>query len=207
MTQASETKRRYHSPLRQQQADATRRRIAKSAMELFAKQGFGSTSVSDIARAAGVSAETIYGTFGTKQGLLSEIAALVSTERFPLERWARAQRESSGDARGQLRELVEIMGDFYASNPDVVALFGRGSGDVRIAFDTWRDENMGDATARFSSVPANSLRQGLDLPAAALILDVLLAPELYARFVEDAGWTLDVYKERIYSMLEHALFA
>src|SRR3954471_22225827 len=63
-------KRRYHSPLRQEQALATRTRILDAALTLFGSQGYGATSISAIAREAGVVAETIYATFGSKRGII-----------------------------------------------------------------------------------------------------------------------------------------
>lgn len=51
--------RKYHSELRANQAAETRRRILDAAAELFATTGFSGTSLADIARAAGVSVETV----------------------------------------------------------------------------------------------------------------------------------------------------
>jgi AcrR family transcriptional regulator len=44
--------------------------IIRSARDLFVGQGYGRTTVADIARAAGVSVETIYASFGNKATLL-----------------------------------------------------------------------------------------------------------------------------------------
>ncbi|MEI2775047.1 MAG: TetR family transcriptional regulator [Tetrasphaera sp.] len=58
------------SPLRDEQAAATRRRILASAAELFTREGYAATSVAAVARAAGVSAQTICNAFGSKPALL-----------------------------------------------------------------------------------------------------------------------------------------
>ena len=42
-------KRPYHSPLRQEQALATRQRILDAALELFGAQGYGATSIAAVA--------------------------------------------------------------------------------------------------------------------------------------------------------------
>jgi len=62
--------RSYDSSRRQQQARETRALIVRSARNLFLERGYGTTTVADIARRAGVSVETIYAAFGTKAALL-----------------------------------------------------------------------------------------------------------------------------------------
>ena len=77
------------SSYRQEQAAATRDRIAEAARRLFADQGYGSTSIEAIAAEAGVAVRTVYAAFGAKREILSHIC----------ESWlekARA-RERAGD--------------------------------------------------------------------------------------------------------------
>jgi AcrR family transcriptional regulator len=63
-------KRRYDSSRRQAQADETRSAIVRAARDLFIAQGYGRTTIADIARSVGVSVETIYAAFGNKATLL-----------------------------------------------------------------------------------------------------------------------------------------
>jgi AcrR family transcriptional regulator len=63
-------KRRYDSTRRQQQARENHRRILAAAHELFVDKGYGSTTISEIAQAAGVAVETVYATFRNKPTLL-----------------------------------------------------------------------------------------------------------------------------------------
>jgi AcrR family transcriptional regulator len=44
--------------------------IARAARDLFVEQGYGRTTIADVARVAGVSVETIYAAFGNKATLL-----------------------------------------------------------------------------------------------------------------------------------------
>ena len=48
------------------------RRIVGAATDLFIEQGFGATSINQIATAADVSAQTIYATYGSKAGVLAK---------------------------------------------------------------------------------------------------------------------------------------
>src|SRR4249919_3469422 len=70
MSDVKMDKRPYHSPLRQEQALATRQRILDAALELFGAHGYGATSIAAVAREAGVVPETIYATFGSKRGMI-----------------------------------------------------------------------------------------------------------------------------------------
>jgi AcrR family transcriptional regulator len=63
-------KRSYDSSRRQAQASETRAAIVRAARDLFLSQGYGRTTIADVARDAGVSVETIYGAFGNKATLL-----------------------------------------------------------------------------------------------------------------------------------------
>jgi len=63
-------KRRYDSTRRAVQARENRRQILAAAQELFVAKGFGSTTIAEIAEAAGVAVETVYATFRNKPTLL-----------------------------------------------------------------------------------------------------------------------------------------
>jgi AcrR family transcriptional regulator len=63
-------KRRYDSSRRREQAAENRRRILAAAQDLFVQQGYASTTIAEIARAAGVAAETVYATLRNKPTLL-----------------------------------------------------------------------------------------------------------------------------------------
>jgi TetR/AcrR family transcriptional regulator, regulator of autoinduction and epiphytic fitness len=65
--------RSYVSPLRQKQAKQTQLAVIGAARELFVAQGYNATSVTAVARRAGVSPDTVYAVFGTKSGLLKQV--------------------------------------------------------------------------------------------------------------------------------------
>ena len=65
-----DVKRSYDSTGRERQASENRERIARFAHDLFAENGFGNTTINDVAKAAGVSPQTIYKGFGNKAALL-----------------------------------------------------------------------------------------------------------------------------------------
>jgi AcrR family transcriptional regulator len=70
---ARPVKRQYNSVRRREQAGETRLRIIRAAHDLFVDQGYGRTTIAEIARTAGVAVETVYATFGSKPKLLHEV--------------------------------------------------------------------------------------------------------------------------------------
>lgn len=69
--------------------ESTRRKIVDAALDLFANEGYHSTSISQIAKSAGVSKGLMYNYFESKEMLLREIILSgidVLTESFDLDR-------------------------------------------------------------------------------------------------------------------------
>ena len=70
---STSVKRSYDSSGRQARAQKTRQRIMDVAHDLFIDQGYGRTTMAEIARAADVSVETVYSAFGNKAALLRQV--------------------------------------------------------------------------------------------------------------------------------------
>src|SRR5438105_10982153 len=68
------------SNLRQRRAELTRQSILDAARRLFAERGYSRTSVRDIAEAAGVSAQTVYDSVGSKQAVVARLNDLIDIE-------------------------------------------------------------------------------------------------------------------------------
>jgi AcrR family transcriptional regulator len=73
MTRAVKPPRKYDSTRRQEQARQTRLSVIRAAQKLFIEQGYGRTTMADIATAAGVSVETVYAAFGNKATVLHRV--------------------------------------------------------------------------------------------------------------------------------------
>jgi len=63
-------RRSYDSTRRRAQAQQNRSAIVTAARDLFIEQGYGRTTIAEIAEVAGVSVETLYAAFGNKATLL-----------------------------------------------------------------------------------------------------------------------------------------
>jgi AcrR family transcriptional regulator len=191
---SSVAKRRYRSPLREAQAAATRSRILDAALDTFLDQGYAGTSVAAIARAAGVSPETVYATFGTKRGMISALLEQVDAEDRP-RRAAELSRERGGGPEVDLEVIAESVAAFWASRGRLVRLLRQGIGDPEIG-RLWqrrqhaRRQLLANVVRRW---PPGSLRPGLSPKAAADLAWALTTVELHEMLVGECGWTLEDY--------------
>jgi AcrR family transcriptional regulator len=124
--------------LRERRAQLTRDEILRAARRLFAEHGYARTSVRDIAGAAGVSAQTVYDSVGSKQALVSSLNDLIDTEA-DVAAIGRAAAES-GDPREIVaaparitRSILENCGDILhalvtgaAAEPELAAVLAEG---------------------------------------------------------------------------------
>src|SRR3954471_17876730 len=102
--------------IRERQAELTRTEILAAARRLFAERGFTGTSVRDIARAAGVSAQTVYDSVGSKQALVSRLNDLIDSEAGIGTIWgaaagSRDPREVAATSARVTRSILERCGD------------------------------------------------------------------------------------------------
>jgi AcrR family transcriptional regulator len=73
MAKAVKGPRKYDASSRQAQARETRLAVVQAAQRLFVEQGYGRTTMAEVASAAGVSVETVYAGFGNKATLLHQV--------------------------------------------------------------------------------------------------------------------------------------
>src|SRR4051794_14220276 len=106
---------------RQEQAAATRQRIAAAARRLFAANGYRPTTMDAIAAEAGVASRTVYTAFGAKREILSEICDqwLLESGAFGIINEALLEP----DPRKRLRLAAHFLRALYSSGFDVVRLF------------------------------------------------------------------------------------
>ncbi|MDY7088532.1 MAG: TetR/AcrR family transcriptional regulator [Actinomycetota bacterium] len=63
----------YRSAVRQEGARRTRQAVVRAATDLFVSSGYGTTSLAQVATAAGVARPTVSATFGSKAALLRQV--------------------------------------------------------------------------------------------------------------------------------------
>ena len=205
---SSVAKRSYRSPLREAQAAATRTRILDAALDTFLAAGYAGTSVAAIARAAGVSPETVYATFGTKRGIVAELLKRVDAEGRP-RKVADLSRERGGGAGVELDILAEAAASFWTANGRLVRLLRQGIGDPEIG-RLWQRRQQARRRLIVNLVrgwPAGSLRPGLEPDAAADLAWSLTTAELYEMLVGERGWAITAYVAWLRGALRRELLA
>jgi AcrR family transcriptional regulator len=195
------SRRRYTSPVRAEQAAATRAAVLRAAQELFTERGYAATPVSAIAARAGVAVDTVYAAAGRKPALLRHLveAALSGTgEAVPaLERdYVRRVREAP-----TAREKIAVYADAVAGIsrrmlPVQRALAEAAVGDPDCA--ALRDEISARRAANMRLFAADlratgELRADLDDDAVADVVWSMNAPEYQALLIGERGWTPERY--------------
>lgn len=196
----------YHSPLREERADDTRRRIRDAARQLFEEVGFIAATVAEIARRAGVSQATVYATYGSKPGI---VAALIDD----LE-----ERAEMGSRITEMQEEADperVLALFAAGNR---AVFERGHVILRAAYDALGLPEVaalaraGDANRRRACDAiitkihaAGALRLGPKVSAETMWL--LSSVEQYLLATEVLGWSGARYERWLTELLQHQLLA
>jgi AcrR family transcriptional regulator len=121
--------------LRERKKQQTRELIAETARRLFGERGFEAVTVAEIARAADVSAQTVFNYFPTKEDLVywrleSFEAELLGTvrDRAPGEpalaafgRFVRAPRGMLGTYDPETRERLAALTRMIVSSPSLLA--------------------------------------------------------------------------------------
>jgi AcrR family transcriptional regulator len=215
-TQMSSAPRRpYKSTLRAEQARLTRDRILEAAEELFLADGYGATTITGVARRAGVAADTVYATFGSKHGILTALMdARVAgdTEPVPLldrpdikaaaaqaDRGRRIGLVADGIAaiHERARRIDDLMLSAAGSDPQIAA----ARSDIQ---QRQRLEGMRYALRAIKG--ADPLRASLDDDSAADILWTLTGPDVHRLLTDQRHWTADRYRRWLADAIERLLF-
>ena len=192
-------KRSYDATNRQAQALQTRDSIVANAAELFLRHGYTATTIAAIANATGVSADTIYKSFGGKPGLVRAIRAkalegdgpvpaehrsdtIQLTESDPykiIRSWGRLASEVAP----RVASILLLLRAAAASDPEVNQLLAE--------MDDERLRRMRLNARRLRH--AGHLREGIGLSEATDVLWTYSAPELYELLVLRRRWSTKRY--------------
>jgi AcrR family transcriptional regulator len=196
--------RRYDNTGRAEQAAANRHRVLEATHRLLISNGYAATTIKAVAAEAGVSAETIYKSFGTKAKLIKDTydATLVGDEEpIPLiERPEYQALIADTSARGKLiryATISRVLSSRLGPLLDVL-LSGAKSGDpdLREFAETIKRERLFGATEIVRQVRrTGGARADLDPDRARDLIWTLNSPEVYQLLSRDRGWTDDQYED------------
>jgi len=197
MAEAVKPKRRYHSPRRQAQAEATRRSILDAAEQLFESQSYAATTMEAIADEAGVALKTVYVVFATKSGLLRALWDLLLkgdqddapvaarswyrevVEEPDPERQLRLNARNSRIVKERIAGMLQIIRNAAPVDADTAELWELIQTDF---YDNQR------AIVR-SLRRKGALRAGLDVTLATDRLWTLNHPDVWHLLVTRRGWS------------------
>jgi len=171
---------------RQEQAEATRMRIADAAQRLFAARGYGATSIEAIAREAGVANRTVYASFGAKRHILSAICERW-LERADARGLARTILDEP-DATVRLRGAARWLSTLYSTDFDVVRILDAALDEDAETRDLLRAKLRGRNGVMDSLISSVEAQLSLPLADAKAIYRAYAAPGVYGELVVDSGW-------------------
>jgi AcrR family transcriptional regulator len=206
------SRRRYHSPLRKDQAEQTRRRVLDAAFRLFGERGYAGTTMTAVAEEAGVSPETIYLTLGGKRGLLEGVIeiAIAGEDDPPTQDnpWWLETVAPLPRAHDRLARMVEYSCRTLSRTQPIHAVI-RGAADKEPFVDALRrrllHDRLANQTERIGQYLGDHMREGLSIAEAGERYCALASPELYYLLTVELGWTADQHRSWLTALLETEL--
>lgn len=151
---------------RQQQGANSREQILDATEALMATRGYAATSISDIRKASGLPASSIYWHFGSKEGVLAAVMARGAERYF-----------AAIPSDGTVDEQLVVTAELQAQHPDFLRLFYllsmERSDDPRLIEMVRRVRDT--AIARFGEAVRRLLPADLPRARAQRIVDELTA--------------------------------
>jgi AcrR family transcriptional regulator len=196
------------SSTRAERALGTRRRMVKAAYDHFCSNGYLGTTITAVAKEAGVAVPTIYYTFGTKAALLEEAlgAAILGFERWrapppepidmaellPWHSWW-ADFEAAPTSTDALHIFIAHGVDILQRVAPLVAALHGAVGDPEAAQvvrtgEERRVESYRQVIRVLARKPGG-LRHKLSVETATDVVLALFSAELYQAFAVGRGWS------------------
>ena len=202
-------RRSYHSPLRADQAQRTRRRVLEAARGLFIEHGYARTTVAAVADAAGVSPETIYLSLGGKRGLLEGVMEITGPhDSFADDdRWWEMVAQLPTAAE-RLAKNVEYSCRILARTRPIHAIIRGAADNEAFAAELGRrllTERLATQTERIRTYLGDDLRAGLSVAQAGQRYCALTSPELYHLLTVELGWIAEQHRRWLTELLQAEL--
>lgn len=192
----------YDASRRRERAENTRRRILAAARELFVCNGYAGTSMSAVARLAGVNVDTVYTTLGTKVALLRHLVeAAISGTDVPVTADERAYVQEMGAEPDPARKLELYAAAIRAIHQRLVPLFlvlrdaAAVDPEIRALWASIADRRAANMHRLAQDLAATGgLRPDLDVAQVADVVWATNAPEFYDLLVGQRGWSPDRFE-------------
>ena len=202
---STRTSRKYASPARDEQVNATRRRILGAAEQLFAELGFAAVAMPRIAEHAGVSLATVYLYFPGKSAMVGALAdELAAMPDLSVE-----QVEREADPVRQLQRGVGLIRRFNERAWLLADILRGAHGTDERLSDVWAVWQQRHLDANRRAVEAlhahGGLRPGLRVEEAVDILYALTGTDVYRALVRERGWSTARYQRWLFLLARREL--
>jgi len=206
MADVKTPRRRYRSPRRTGQVDATRQAILVAARRLFRERGFPRTTIAAIAAEANLAVPTVYKHFGTKRRLLLDLIEATINVRVPSQL---AAVVADAIPRDRLAGLARMCVVLASGAPDVVSVALSASAvdpELGAMFRQMAEGRRRSAALVARSLAAEgSLRTGVSEERARDVMFALAGPDVYEVLVTRFGWSDDEFEAWLSETLATAL--
>jgi AcrR family transcriptional regulator len=200
--------------LRERQAAETRRAVLAAAQELFVAQGYGATTIDQLAAKAGVSKPTVFTAVGNKQAVLAAVrdVALAGddlpvpvAERGPFQR-VLAEPDPYRAVTLMVDHLAELWRRYAPIREVMRGAASSGEPALRHLWELSEQQRLTAATAFVTALAAiGPLRAKLDVHMATDIAWVHISPDTYLSLVNRRGWDETAYRHWLADTLTAAL--
>ncbi len=197
---ASRRNRKYESPLRFEQAAATKARIVAAARAVFLRTGYAASSIVAIAAEAQVSRETVYQAYGTKANLLKAVyddAVVGDTDPITVaERPAYRAMLADPDPHAALRTFGRLTAELVSRIGPVLVLIQEGGDDPDLAelVATTRQERLTSVRELLTHLQQIAGRPAdADFERNVDVVWTLISPEVTLLLVDQRGWSAEQY--------------
>jgi AcrR family transcriptional regulator len=206
--------RAYDSPLRQEKARSTERRVLAAMRDLLLAQGWAGTTMTAVAGRAHVSPTLLYKTFGTKAALAKRLYDVtLAGDEQPVPMSARPEIAAILAEPDPARKIALYVHLGRTINERLAPLTaalraGAAAGDSELAefVETTDRERLIGATGLVQHLAqGRHLRAGLSVERAADALWILGSPELIHCLTTDRGWSFDDLEEWLTRQITAAL--
>ncbi|MBC2638517.1 MULTISPECIES: TetR/AcrR family transcriptional regulator [unclassified Rhodococcus (in: high G+C Gram-positive bacteria)] len=201
-------KRTYSSPLRAQSARRTRLLVRDAAARLFTERGFVSTTVRNVAEAAGVSTRTVFTAFpGGKAELFHEALHAAIDGDFGAPR-PRTPRDGDPVERildqmvGYSTGILERAGTLMVTS---IESSGADPDMRRFAEDGARASAENAMTLAEGLAAHELLRPEISVQRAADVLFTVVSPQVYSMLRRQCGWDVDEYRNWVKATIRASL--
>lgn len=192
---------------RQAMAEQTRRDILQTARQLFTRQGYAATSVTDIAREASVAVQTIYARLGSKRGMLMALIDLIDEEAGAGALVAVIRAASTPEQA--LAAEIRLTRAFQERCGDIIgALFAAAAVEPDLAAavaEAHRRHREGTRLAVARIAELDGLRGDLAPDRAAALIAIATTHEAWRELRAAYGLSWDHAEALLYDMLGRAV--